>query len=136
MSITSEEYPIISYEGYDAVDTFSITFTFLRNQYLDVYLVDSDNTEHLMTENALGDYGYTVDKDNSTLTINRYLATGETVVIWRNTDFTQQVDYADRRKFSQALEERDYDKLTCILQELRRCYAIGNMIAKVTGAYS
>lgn len=114
----------ISYVGDGATTAFTFPYYFLNAGDLAVSI--RDETTYLVTLQDLGT-DYTVTGagvvNGGTVTIMTAPATGTTVTIVRNPAATQFLDLNDNDDFPADLTEKQFDKLTLILQ---RALDIGN----------
>jgi hypothetical protein len=120
VSVTVEASSI-SYNGNSIADEFAVPFKFLETDDLLVRTTtDAGETYTTLVEGV----GYTVDGEGEdsggTVTTTDPVATGTTIVIERNTDITQESDFAPQGAFPVARHETALDKLTLICQELDR----------------
>lgn len=120
MSVTVEASSI-SYDGNDIADEFAVPFKFLETNDLLVRTTD-DNGDTYTT--LVEGVDYTVDGEGEdaggAVTTTDPVATGTSIVIERNTDITQETDFAPQGPFPAARHETALDKLTLICQELNR----------------
>ena len=110
-----------SYAGNSNTSVFQYTFKILANTELQVIIRASSGTETVKTITT----HYTVSGvgnasgGNVTFTSGNIPATGETVVIRRVTEQTQNLDLVENDPFSAETVESAFDKLTSINQELQ-----------------
>lgn len=106
-----------SYAGNGATTAFAFPYRFLQDNDLQVYIVVTDGTATLQTLTT----DYTVsnngDETGGTVTMIVAPASGETLLIERQTDQTQSADYVNNDPFPAETHEDALDKLTLIAQE-------------------
>ena len=108
----------VSYNGNDVTVGFSFPYLFLANADLVVILYDSlgvGTTQVLDTDYTVTGAG---DIAGGTVTMTTAPATGEQLVIYREMDLTQEVDYITGDAFPADTHERALDRLTMIAQQL------------------
>lgn len=108
----------VSYAGNGVTTDFSTGFAFLDDSHVLVTLVDSDGvetTETITTHYTLVGAGTGVA---GTVTMLIEPATGETLVISRDIDATQETDYVENGPFPAQSHENALDKLTMIAQQI------------------
>lgn len=107
----------ISYNGNGSTTAFSFPYRFLTNADLTVIKVAADGTETTLTLNT----NYTVtgaDQDaGGTVTVSVAPLSGQRLVIYREIDITQEVDYITGDAFPAETHERALDRLTMIAQQ-------------------
>lgn len=108
----------VSYSGDDSTVSFPIPFNFTANADIVAVLADADGNETTWTITT--DYTLTGAGGTSggTLTAFAAPATGETLVIYRDPEIKQLVDYVENDPFSADTHEGALDKLTYICQAL------------------
>lgn len=108
----------VSYSGDDSTVSFPIPFNFTSNADIVAVLADADGNETTWTITT--DYTLTGAGGTSggTLTAFAAPATGETLVIYRDPEIKQLVDYVENDPFSADTHEGALDKLTYICQAL------------------
>ena len=111
-----------SYSGNGSTTVFASAFKKFASSEIAVYIrTDATGVETLKTLTT----HYTVSNvgvdggGNVTFTPGNTPASGETVVLLRNTPLTQQTDYQPADPFPAASHEDALDKLTHISQELQ-----------------
>ena len=106
-----------SHSGNDITTSFSFPYYFLADGDLTVILVDSAGTETTQTLST----HYTVtgagNANGGTVEMVTAPATGETLIILRETPITQEVDYITGDAFPAETHELALDKLTMIAQQ-------------------
>ena len=107
----------ISYAGNGITTGFAFPYKFLANGDLVVILVASDGTE--TTQVISTDYTVTGAGTDSSGNVTMIVApaSGETLVIYRDTDITQETDYISGDAFPAETHEAALDKLTIVAQE-------------------
>jgi hypothetical protein len=124
VSVTVEASSI-SYDGNDIADEFAVPFKFLETDDLLVRTTDDDGATYTTLVEGVD---YTVDgegdDDGGTVTTTDPVATGTSISIERNTDITQESDFAPQGAFPTARHENAFDKLTLVCQELDRRIAV------------
>lgn len=126
----------VSYPGDDVSTDFPTTFRFLEDSHLTVTLIDEDEVETALT---LGTHynvdGAGDDEPGGSVEMITPPATGETLLIERNTTITQETSFGTFTKFSPETHEEALDKLTMIAQEgarrLAALEALGNSLVSV-----
>ena len=107
----------ISYNGNGATTAFSFPYRFLTNADLTVIKVAADGTETTLVLNT----NYTVtgadDDAGGTVTLSVAPLSGQRLVIFREIDITQEVDYITGDAFPAETHERALDRLTMIAQQ-------------------
>jgi len=107
----------ISYNGNGATTAFSFPYRFLTNADLTVIKVAADGTETTLVLNT----NYTVtgadDDAGGTVTVSVAPLSGQRLVIFREIDITQEVDYITGDAFPAETHERALDRLTMIAQQ-------------------
>ncbi|WFS62482.1 phage tail fiber protein [Pseudodesulfovibrio thermohalotolerans] len=117
MTVSSTETKIL-YAGNGSTAAFAIPFMFLRNDDIDVLLVDAHGVEWVMSEGT--DYGLTGagEQAGGVCSVVQPPESGQTLVIRREPDMVQEVDYVENDAFPAATHEAALDKLTMICQAL------------------
>lgn len=120
VSVTVEASSI-SYDGNDIADEFAVPFKFMETDDLLVRTSDDDGDTYTTLVEGVD---YTVDGEGEdaggTVTTTDPVATDSIIVIDRNTDITQETDFAPQGAFPAVRHETALDKLTLICQELNR----------------
>jgi len=96
---------------------FSGSWKILAEEYLIVYLQNITTGE--FTLQTLGDYTVTFTDSNFIVTFNTAPSSDYYVVIGRNTARTQGFGFKTATGFSGDQEEKSFDKLTAMVQELK-----------------
>ncbi|WP_272701539.1 phage tail fiber protein [Desulfovibrio sp. Fe33] len=117
MTVSSTETKVL-YAGNGSTAAFAIPFMFLRNEDIDVMLVDAHGVEWILSEGT--DYSLVGagDQAGGVCSVVRPLETGQTLVLRREPDMVQEVDYVENDAFPAATHEAALDKLTMICQSL------------------
>jgi hypothetical protein len=117
MTISTTESRI-SYAGNGSTTDFSYPYLFLENGDLVVVLISSTGTE---TAQVL-DTDYTLtgagSESGGTVTMGTAPASGETLVIYREMDMTQETDYIEGDAFPAESHETALDRLTMLIQQV------------------
>lgn len=104
----------LEYAGNGATTAFAVTWYFLANSHIQVYIRSSAGVETLKTITT----HYTVtgagNPAGGTVTMGTAPATGETLVIVRNVPLTQATDYVSNDPFPANTFEEGQDKLTML----------------------
>ena len=108
------------YNGNGVTTVFAFPYRFLQNEDLVVILVD-DSTGVTTTQVLNTDYTLSgADSDTGgNVTMVVAPAVGERLVIFRQVDLTQEVDYITGDPFPAETHERALDRLTMITQQLQ-----------------
>lgn len=99
----------VSYVGNGIATQFAVPFPFLETSHLKVYQLLND----IQTERT----DWTLSSGN--LTFATAPATDAVIVIIREVPFTQETDYRENEIFSAETLERNFDKLTMQVQQLK-----------------
>lgn len=116
MTVTTTGYRK-AFSGNGVTTAFATDFVFLAETELVVTLVASDGTETVQTITT----NYTVTGgDGSTGTVNMITApaSGETLVIERDTTTTQLIDFVDNDPFPAETAEQGFDRAMLVVQEI------------------
>ena len=108
----------ISYNGNGVTTVFSFPYRFLANGDLVVVSVSSTGVETVKTLTT--DYTLTGAGDDAGGSVTMLVApaSGTRLVIYRDTDITQETDYISGDPFPAETHERALDRLTMIAQEI------------------
>ena len=90
---------------------------FSANAEIKVSKFDADNTETLLVEGD--DYELTGGPDTGEVDLTDALAVGETLVIWRETSYSQTTDLGVNDPYLSTVHETTLDRVFRILQELK-----------------
>lgn len=104
----SAGYAPDSYAGNGSTDTFAITFSFLSTS-TNVKVSIKVDSSSVITEKTAGTH-YNISGSNVVFTSGNIPASGETIIIELNPDFTQDSDYNENFKFPAATLETDLDE--------------------------
>ncbi len=107
-----------TYSGNGSTVDFSFPYKFFADGDLVVVLIDSSGTETTQVLNT----DYTVSGEGTDtsgqVSMSTAPASGETLVIYRSLDLTQDVDYISGDAFPAETHEQALDRLTLIAQQL------------------
>lgn len=121
MTISSETTKV-SYSGNASTTAFAYTFKITASTDLKVYIRSSAGVETLKAEGT-GSANYGVsgvgESTGGNVTFVTAPASGETVVILRDTPKTQATDYTENDPFPADSHEAALDKVTVITQEMQ-----------------
>ena len=121
MTISSETTKV-SYSGNASTTAFAYTFKITASTDLKVYIRSSAGVETLKAEGT-GSANYGVsgvgESTGGNVTFVTAPASGETVVILRDTPKTQATDYTENAPFPADSHEAALDKVTVITQEMQ-----------------
>lgn len=108
-----------SYSGNGSTTAFTYNFQIADDDDIKVILVDDDTgVETVQTKTT--HYSVSgVGSASGTVTMVTAPASGETLVLIRNTTFSQETDYTENDPFPAASHEAALDKLTTIAQQLK-----------------
>jgi len=108
----------ISYNGNGVTTVFSFPYRFLANGDLVVVSVDAAGVETVKTLTT--DYTITGAGDDAGGSVTMLVApaSGTRLIIYRDTDITQETDYISGDPFPAETHERALDRLTMIAQEI------------------
>lgn len=112
-----------------ATVNFPVTFTFLANTDIVVYLVNT-TTGLFTTLTYVTDYSVTGagDEDGGTVTTVATYPTGSEILILRNMQLIQDVEIDNQETFYPAVVTGEFDYLTLLVQQLQeeinRCYKV------------
>lgn len=110
-----------SYSGNGSTTAFAYNFRVFASSELKVYIRSSTGTETLKSAGT-GSTNYAVTgvgaASGGTVTFVTAPASGETVVLLRDTGLTQNTDYLENDSFPANSHEEALDRLTHIVQEL------------------
>jgi len=112
----SNQAVLVSYSGNSATTSFAITQSFQTNTEIDVYLVSSLGVETLLTVST--HYTFVGGNPATSITMLTAPATGEKLIIKRDTAKTQTADYLANGAFPAESHELTLDKIVQLLQEL------------------
>ena len=117
MTVSSTESKVI-YGGNGSTASFAIPFMFLRNDDIEVLLIDAEDSEYVQSEGT--DYHLTGvgQQTGGTCAMSLPPEPGQTVVIRREPTMVQEVDYVENDAFPADTHEAALDKLTMICQAL------------------
>ena len=108
----------VSYSGNGSTVTFTVPFYFIYSTDLKVYKTSSANVQTLLVEGT----DYTVTGagviSGGSITCTTAPSSDYTIIIYRDPDTTQLVDYQANDPFPAETHERALDKLTMIAQRL------------------
>lgn len=106
-----------SFECNGSLREFDFTFTAVSVDDIKALILNPTGVETELT--ALSQYSVTLNPDGSggTLTTVATWATGNTLIVYRVTDHTQETEYKNNRVFDQNVLENDLDKMIMIAQE-------------------
>lgn len=107
----------ISYNGNDVTTVFSFPYRFLNQGHLVVVSIDSLGAETVKTLTTHYTVSGAGDPAGGSVTMLTAPATGTRLVIYRDTDVTQETDYVSGDPFPAESHETALDKLTMIMQE-------------------
>ncbi|MGE4194175.1 MAG: phage tail fiber protein [Pseudodesulfovibrio sp.] len=117
MTIASTETKVI-YGGNGSTATFAVPFMFLRNEDIEVVLVDAEDGEYLQSEGTDYQLAGAGEQTGGTCVMTAVPEPGQTLVIRREPAMVQEVDYVENDAFPAATHEAALDKLTMICQAL------------------
>ncbi len=117
MTIASTDSKI-SYAGNGSTTVFAVPFYFLANGDLRVVLVDALGAETDQTYTTHYTLTGAGDPDGGSLTMVTAPASGKTLVILREPEITQEVQYVENDDFPASSHEMALDRLTMICQAL------------------
>jgi len=106
----------VSYDGDGSTTEFPFVFKFLNKSDIKVVLLDALEVETLLLITT--HYNLTDPGDSGTVTMLTAPATGETLVIYREVDFTQEYDPVEGGSFPVDPAEDAWDKNVMGLQQL------------------
>lgn len=112
-----------------ATISFPVTFTFLSNTDLSVYLVNT-TTGLFTTLTYVTDYAVTGagNEDGGTVTTVATYPTGSEIIILRDMSLVQDVDIENQEAFYPDVVTGEFDYLTLLVQQLQeeinRCYKV------------
>lgn len=124
-TVSTEAASRVVYDGDGNDTTFEITFPYGDDtDTVIVVHVDSGAVETTWTENGTGDDGYTVSAAGTygTVVANTAPASGEKLVIYRDTPQLQPIDLKPNRRFPANAEEAAFDRVTLMIQELAETF--------------
>lgn len=112
----------VSYSGDGATVVFAVSFYFLANSDLRVIHRSAAGVETAWTLDTQYNVSGAGDASGGSITVKTsptdYTpASGETLVILRDVDITQETDYVENDEFAAETHERALDKLTMINQQ-------------------
>lgn len=114
----SEQTPIQSYSGNSATTLFAFAFLLLLADDLVVLVNDASGVSHLKVLNV----DYTVagvgSSTGGSVTFVTAPATGETIVIYRDSGLARATDYQEDGDLLSATLDDDFDRLWLALQEI------------------
>jgi len=116
MTVSTTDSRIV-YNGNDVTTVFSFPYPFLNQGYLVVVSVDADGVETVKTITTHYTVSGAGDPAGGSVTMLTAPATGTRLVIYRDTDVTQETDYVSGDPFPAETHETALDKLTMIMQE-------------------
>ncbi len=117
MTISSTVTPRKEFSGNDVTTNFPITFPYTDDTDIVVLHTDSDDTETEWVLDGAGSTGYTISSADEVVA-NEAPASGETLLVYRETPKTQETDLRQNRRFNADVEETMFDKLTLVTQEI------------------
>ncbi|WP_316899226.1 phage tail fiber protein [Pseudodesulfovibrio indicus] len=117
MTIASTETKVI-YGGNGSTATFAVPFMFLRNDDIEVVLVDAEGGEYPQSEGTDYELSGAGVQTGGTCAMAAVPEAGQTLVIRREPSMVQEVDYVENDAFPAATHEAALDKLTMICQAL------------------
>lgn len=118
MTVTNETEISPLYSGNGVTTAFATGFYFIAAADIAVILIDTDGVEHLQTITAHYTVSGAGNQAGGTVTMVTAPATGESLIIIRDLDFTQETDYIEGTAFPATSHETALDKLTMIVQQL------------------
>ena len=107
----------ISYNGNGVTTIFAFPYRFLNQGHLVVVSIDSLGAETVKTLTTHYTVSGAGDPAGGSVTMLTAPATGTRLVIYRDTDVTQETDYVSGDPFPAESHETALDKLTMIMQE-------------------
>ena len=107
----------ISYNGNGVTTIFAFPYRFLNQGHLVVVSIDSLGAETVKTITTHYTVSGAGDPAGGSVTMLTAPATGTRLVIYRDTDVTQETDYVSGDPFPAESHETALDKLTMIMQE-------------------
>ena len=107
----------ISYNGNGVTTIFAFPYRFLDQGHLVVVSIDSLGAETVKTITTHYTVSGAGDPAGGSVTMLTAPATGTRLVIYRDTDVTQETDYVSGDPFPAESHETALDKLTMIMQE-------------------
>lgn len=128
-----------STDGDGSTVAFAFPYRFLVDADLKVYVRDANGNETLKTITT--DYTVTGAGDGAGGTVTFLAApiVGETVVIIRDPDLLQEIDYSEGDAFPAETHESGLDKLTMVVQRLKdrqdRSFELGETDTQGSGEY-
>ena len=109
----------VTYAGNGSTTVFSVPFRYFDNSHL-IVVVRNDSTEVETTQVVTTNYTISGDGFYGTavVTMNSAPATGETLLIYRDTTMTQPYELFDNEAQTATDVEESLDRMTMIIQEL------------------
>lgn len=129
-----------SYAGDGSTVAFAFPYRFLVNADLKIYVRDAVGTETL--KSITTDYTVTGAGAGAGGTVTFLVApiVGETVVVIRDPDLLQEIDYSEGDAFPAETHESGLDKLTMVVQRLKdrqdRSFELGETDTQGSGQYN
>ncbi len=117
MTVSSTASSRKEYSGNGVTTEFPITFPYAAEADVIVLHVDALDVSTTWTNGGGGDTGYTIA--SSSVTANTAPASGETLILYRYTDQTQEVSMPNNQRVSGPVQEAALDKLTYHVQEIQ-----------------
>ncbi len=115
MTVSSTTTIRKEYSGNGGATDFPITFPYAAESDIVVLHVDALDVETTWTNGGGGDTGYTIS--SGSVVANTAPALGETLILYRNTDLTQETSMPNNQRVSGPVQEAALDKLTYLVQE-------------------
>ena len=113
----------VSYAGSGTTGPFAFTFKIFTSSDITVIKIDSNGTAQTLVLNsdytvaAIGVGVYETYDDGGNVTLIDALASGETLVIYLDTDYSQETDFVNNDGFDADVAEDAYDKNTMLIKE-------------------
>jgi len=108
----------VSYAGNGSTTDFSFPYKFFANADLVIILVDSDGVETTKTITTHYTVAGASSESGGTVTMLTAPATGETLVIYRNKSFIQELDLVENDAAPAEETEKQLDKIVMMIQRL------------------
>lgn len=119
MTVSSELNRMPPYLGNGVTTTFAYSFPVLQNADLKVSLISSSGVETIKSFGS--DYSLTgIGGDTGgNVVFTTAPASGYSVIIWRDMDITQPVDFKNQGEFSARTHEQAFDRATMLIQQVQ-----------------
>lgn len=119
MTVSSELNRMPPYLGNGVTTTFAYSFPVLQNADLKVSLISSSGVETIKSFGS--DYSLTgIGGDTGgNVVFTTAPASGYSVIIWRDMDITQPVDFKNQGEFSVRTHEQAFDRATMLIQQVQ-----------------